>query len=250
MKRFIAYFDYLGFKDFIIRNPPTEQLRIMNNNLRDIENALALGKFIRQPDGGVIADLTQSTLKCINFSDTVVIYSNDDSLQSLKEILDVALFYCSRCNLFFFPVRGCVYYGEFISMNFNQPNKRKGAYHVNSVFGEGLVNSHLKAENQAWAGGVIDNTICEYLAINGLNVDHYLSPFAKKFKVPYKENPIEEDEWVLHLLEMKGTKLNSEAFERRKIDIVDNFAKHNKRTDSEKVQKMISNTLEFLESYC
>lgn len=264
MKRFIAYFDYLGFKDFIMRNGQREQVRIMGNNLRDIENALALGKIVRQPDGGVIADLSQSTLKCVNFSDTVVIYSNDDSLQSLKEILDVSLFYCSHCNLMFFPVRGCVYYGEFTSWNFNQPNQRNGAYHVNSVFGNGLINAYLKAESQAWAGGVVDNTICEYLSNQGLNVAEYLAPFAKLYPIPYKDNAQnslvsclkrslgmmkQENEWAIHLVTTNGALLNNIAYTNYKNNIIQNFGKHKKRTEGKKVQAMITNTVRFLKSY-
>jgi hypothetical protein len=44
MNRFIAYFDYLGFKKFIENNTLDYQKRIVVNNFRDIENALAKGK--------------------------------------------------------------------------------------------------------------------------------------------------------------------------------------------------------------
>lgn len=40
MKKFIAYFDYLGFKQFIDNNDLVYQRKIVGNNFPDIENAL------------------------------------------------------------------------------------------------------------------------------------------------------------------------------------------------------------------
>ena len=89
MKKFIAYFDYLGFKQFIENNDLDYQKRIMENNFRDIENALGQGK-LKQPTHGAIADLANSNINCINFSDTIVFWTNDDSESSLIEIIEVA----------------------------------------------------------------------------------------------------------------------------------------------------------------
>ena len=86
MNRFIAYFDYLGFKKFIENNTLDYQKRIVVNNFRDIENALGKGKT-KPAKYGVIADLSESKINCINFSDTVVFWTNDDSIDSLIEIL-------------------------------------------------------------------------------------------------------------------------------------------------------------------
>jgi hypothetical protein len=44
MKKFIAYFDYLGFKQFIDNNDLEYQRKIVGNNFRDIESALGQGK--------------------------------------------------------------------------------------------------------------------------------------------------------------------------------------------------------------
>ncbi|RZJ84192.1 MAG: hypothetical protein EOO20_21560, partial [Chryseobacterium sp.] len=68
MKRFIAYFDYLGFKDFIEKNDLDFQIQIMNNNFRDIEDGIAQGKSRQGKHGGYVADLSKSTLNAINFS--------------------------------------------------------------------------------------------------------------------------------------------------------------------------------------
>ena len=46
MNKFIAYFDFLGFKDFILNNDIEYQNQIMNNIFRDIESSLGNGKLI------------------------------------------------------------------------------------------------------------------------------------------------------------------------------------------------------------
>ena len=55
MRKFIAYFDYLGFKKFILNNDPENQGRIMNNIFRDIVNFLGKGK-LKEGKQGVVAD--------------------------------------------------------------------------------------------------------------------------------------------------------------------------------------------------
>lgn len=101
MKKFIAYFDYLGFKQFIENNDLQYQKRIMGNNFRDIESAITQGKSVEAPHG-VIADLSNHKVNCINFSDTVVFWTNDDSIQSLSEILEVAYKFNWQATTFFF----------------------------------------------------------------------------------------------------------------------------------------------------
>lgn len=258
MKRFIAYFDYLGFKDFIQRNPVEFQMQIMDNNYRDISTALAKGKRKALPGGGYTPDLDNSRLRCINFSDTIIFYTNDDSWESLIEILDVSHWFNSKCNLFFFPVRGCLHYGEFVDLNFNRNNPNNGSFHVNSVYGDGLIKAYQKAESQAWAGAIIDETIVEYIRGQGKNELEVFGKYAKLFPVPYKSYNWKtklkhwfskpQNEWVINLLDT-DSKLDAEALKRYSRSIHMNFANYNKRVDSPKVQQAIKNTLEFVRSY-
>ena len=245
MSKFIAYFDYLGFKKFIENNDLEYQKRIIENNFRDIENALGQGKMMDAPRG-VIADLKDSKINCINFSDTIVFWTNDDSKNSLMEILEVAYRFNLQAVDFFFPVRGALVYGEIIYEDFKQHNEAGGLYNVNSVFGKGLVKAHEKAEKQNWAGTVIDNSFIAELVKRNYEIDKFLSPYAKKFKVPYKKNLELPEEYVLNII--KGN-LNDEALKNYENGIKENFSNHNKSIDSLNVKEKIENTLRFLESY-
>lgn len=144
MKKFIAYFDYLGFKQFIENNDLVYQKRIMGNNFRDIESALGQGKLI-DATHGVTSDLSQHRINCINFSDTIVFWTNDDSDESLNEIIQVAYRFNWRATTFTFPARGSLLYGEIEYVDFKNKNNLGGVYNINSVFGKGLVEAHQKS---------------------------------------------------------------------------------------------------------
>jgi hypothetical protein len=245
MKRFIAYFDYLGFKQFIDNNDLDYQTRIVGNNFRDIESALGQGKSKEAPHG-YIADLSNSRINCINFSDTVVFWTNDDTEASLMEILEVAHKFNWQAIDFFFPARGSVVYGEIVYVDFKQKNEAGGLYNINSVFGKGLVRAHEKAEKQHWAGTVLDDSFIDELVNRGYDIDTFLKPYAKKFKVPYKNGLEIPDEFVMRII--KG-QLNDEAFKNYGNGIRENFARHNKSTDNQDVKEKIENTIKFLASF-
>ena len=248
MERFIAYFDYLGFKQFIENNKLTYQKKIIDNILRDIERALGQTKIKFTGHGGVIADLSNSRINCINFSDTVVFWTNDNSEESLLEIISVTYQFNLEDITFFFPARGALVYGEIESIEFKQRNEGGGLYNINSVFGRGLVKAHEKAEKQHWAGTIIDQSIIDIMNIRGFNQEILLKPFAKKYKVPFKvKNRTEfQEEFVMCLT--KGN-IDEEAFNNLSKNIRDNFAKHNKSVNSDDVKEKIENTITFLSSF-
>lgn len=245
MNRFIAYFDYLGFKEFIENNDLAYQSRIIANNFRDMENALGQGKLKDIPQG-VIADISNSQINCINFSDTVVFFTNDTSDTSLIEILEVAYKFNSQAINSCFPVRGALVHGEMVYVEYKEKNSGGGIYNINSVFGKGLVKAHLRAEQQHWAGTVIDESLTTEIAKRRYNIDEFLLPYAKKYKVPYKDGVKRAEEYVLNII--KGT-LNSESLKNFDRGIRENFAQYNKSVADERVQQKISNTIQFLESY-
>lgn len=245
MNRFIAYFDYLGFKEFIENNDLEYQKNIVGNNFRDIENALGQGKYKDAPQG-VIADISNSQINCINFSDTVVFFTNDTSEASLIEILEVANKFNWQAIDYCFPVRGALVYGEMVYIEYKQNNGGGGVYNINSVFGKGLVKAHLRAEEQHWAGTVLDESFTSELTNRGHNLAEFLLPYAKKYKVPYKDGIERADEYVLNII--KGT-LNDEALKNFEKGIRDNFAQYNKSVADDRVQQKISNTIRFLKSY-
>ena len=152
MKKFIAYFDYLGFKEFIEKNDLEAQMKVINRNFRDMELALGQGNYRDEPHG-FCADTSNSRIKCINFSDTVVFFTNDNEHESLIEFLDVVYEFNRIEILNFFPLRGAIAYGEMVYKDFKSENKKGGMFNVNSVYGKSLVQAH------AWWSNVSPNGI-------------------------------------------------------------------------------------------
>jgi hypothetical protein len=246
MNRFIAYFDYLGFKDFIENNDLDYQKQIVGNNFRDMELALSNGQTKNMPSGRYIADISESKINCINFSDTIVFWTNDDSEASLQELLQVAHKFNWQAIDFFFPVRGAVVYGELEYVGYKQHNDGGGLYNINSVYGKGLVKAHLKAEIQNWAGTVLDESLVDELSKRDLDVDVYLEGFAKKYKVPYKNGIDLPEEYVFRII---SGSLNDEALKNYRNGIVENFGRHKKSLDHPGAKEKLANTINFLESF-
>lgn len=245
MKRFIAYFDYLGYKHFILNNDSDHLRRRAGHILRDIEMSLGQGKYQDPRNGVIVADLSSTRINCLNISDTVIFWTNDDSVESLEELLLVAYEFNWREILYSFPIRGVIYYDQIEMISGQQKNQAGAIYSPNLIYGHGLVKAHIKTENLNWAGCVIDATVLEQLK-DKVNVEEFLKPFAKQYKVPYKTQEHNLDEYVL--LINKGS-LNETAFENAKKDIIQAFSNDNKPVDKPRVQELLANTIAFLETF-
>jgi len=246
MKRFIAYFDYLGYKDFILNNDSEHLRRRAGHILRDIESSLGQGKYQEPKNGVIVADLSATRINCLNISDTVIFWTNDNSVESLEELLLVAYEFNWREILYSFPVRGVVYCDQIEMITGQQKNQAGAIYSPNLIYGHGLVKAHLKAENLNWAGSVIDQTVIDQIA-GKVDIANFLEPFAKLYKVPYKvhEQDIQE-EFALNL--NKGG-LNDTAFNNTKNGIISAFSNDNKSIDKPRVQEILANTISFLETF-
>ena len=245
MKRFIAYFDYLGYKDFILNNDSAHLKRRAGHILRDIEISLGQGKYQEPKNGVIVADLSSTRINCLNISDTVIFWTNDDSIESLEELLLVADEFNWREVLYNFPVRGVICCDEIEMISGQQKNQAGAIYSPNLIYGKGLVRAHLKAENLNWAGCVIDATVIEHIK-EKVNVEKFLEPFAKLYKVPYKVPEHDFDEYAL-LINKGG--LNETAFENTKKGIIQAFSNDNKPIDKPRVQEILGNTISFLETF-
>ena len=63
---YLAYFDFMGFKEFVYNNEDEVLMRRMGHIYRDIESSLGRGKNQKPSNGVVMADLSESKLNCLN----------------------------------------------------------------------------------------------------------------------------------------------------------------------------------------
>jgi len=188
MANFLAYFDLLGYKKFIENNDESHLDYRTNHFGRNIERALALD----QPDipskcaGAFLSDISHSTLNCLTFSDTVILWTNSNTLQDFEEILRVAYKYNNFNVLLDFPSRGCIVYGDIWFKPFDSENQRGGRYMLNMIYGKALIDAHLRADSMSWAGCELDNSAIEYARTLG-DITLLLQEFTILYNIPFKQ---------------------------------------------------------------
>lgn len=242
MKKFIAYFDFLGYKQFLESNSES-QLKIRAGHiLRDIEMSLSDGEIKESSSGIGLADLENTRINCLNISDTVIFWTIDDTIEDCKALIKVAYRFNWQENFYNFPVRGCLIYDDFNFVTGNRTNAKGAIYRPNLMYGKGLLNAHLKSDNLNWAGTVIDNSLVERIR-SETNFAQFIEEYAKEYQVPYKG--FYKKEFAIQL--GKPIIDNSEALKNRKNQILDVFEMDNKSI-TPSVQEKIDNTIKFLES--
>ena len=241
--KFITYFDFLGFGDFIRNNDLEEQKKVMNNIFTGIEFTLSKGES-KEGRYGLIAELSKLKLNCINFSDTIIIWSNDTSDESLKDIMDITYNFNWKANLYFFPVRGTLTMGELEEVDFSHRSDMGGKYNLNSVYGKGLIEAHEIAESQEWAGTILSPKVVDFINKTIREPEAFLNLHTKPYLVPLKKG--DKDLRVFNLV--KG-ELNDIAYVNVERGLRENFEAHNKSIDLPSVATKLENTVKFLSSF-
>jgi hypothetical protein len=239
---YLAYFDFMGFKEFILNNDDDVLKRRMGHIFRDIEMSLGQGKYQEPQRGVVLADISTSKLNCLNISDTVLFWTNELNYDSLRELLNVAYSFNWREVGYNFPLRGSVIKGKVHEVSGKNINGEGGSYSIQCLFGEGLVNAHDLAESQEWAGTVIDNSIIEDLQREKDGLE-FIENLALKYDVPFKKNIKKE----FYVFKLKQGKMSDEGLKNTLENIDYVFNLDNKPTDDERVKLKIKNTKDFLE---
>lgn len=242
---YIAYFDFLGFKEFILKNDyKTLKIR-MEHIFRDIEICLGQGKYQDPINGILLADISRSRLNCLNISDTVIFWTKNCELNSLKELINVAYEFNWRENSYNFPLRGCIMKGKINEVTDKKINPMGGSYSVQCVYGKGIIEANEKANCQNWAGTVVDKTIIEDLRIFGQI--EFIKAITLKCNVPYKTNIEKVTENIEeYVFKIRKDYLNKTVLKNvlHSIDVV--FSQDNKSVDSESVKQKIENTKKFI----
>ncbi len=244
MKKFIGYFDFLGYKEFILNNDSKHHLKRSEHILRNIEQALGNDSFI-ETSGRTVNNISNSKINCLNISDTVVFYTNDDSENDFEEFIKAVYKFTWTNILYNFPLRGAIVIDELFLIEGQFTSNNQGLYRINSVFGKGLVNSHIKAESQDWAGTVI----CEDVVVkaagfrNGMRL---INEIAKRYMVPYKSSfPNQHAEYVVKLISEDADKEVAKTICKYVQNI---FEADNKPTDHTSVKTKLQNTINFIMS--
>lgn len=241
-KKFIAYFDLLGFKQFLQNNTEDVLAYRCKEILKNIEIALSLDEFKQRGSIELIADRKNTNINCLNVSDTVIFYSKDDTLESFKEFIAIIYQFNKRINFYNFPVRGYATH-DFFNMIYGQDiNELNTVYSANLMYGKGLYNAHERAEMLEWAGCAIDGSIERRLHEIKLNDLSELKKYAKEYDVPYKGYTIMQ--YALKL----ASDSEQEEFKKIKEGLIMAF-KNDYKSITPSVQIKLDNTIKYLETF-
>lgn len=147
-KRFVAFFDILGFKDLVMRNTHEEIYKLLS----DVSE---MRKEIETWKDESVGRYANSEIYTVSFSDSIVLFSKTDSIE------DYDLFIYSVRWLFensikkTIPLKAAIAYGE-ISLNQTQQ----------IYFGQPIIDAYLLEEELNYFGIVFHNTIEEYCIKN------------------------------------------------------------------------------------
>lgn len=246
MATFLAYFDLLGYKKFIENNTP-EHLDLRTNHFaRNIEMAISLDlPLVQTPSGKTVPDISRSRLNCLNFSDTVVLWTKGESLEEFIELFKVAFGYNNFNVLHDFPSRGCIVYGDLWYKPYNQKNPEGGLYALNMIYGKALIDAHLKAENMSWAGCIVDQSAITKAMTLG-NIDKLLSDHTLEHNVPYKNNGEEIRKIEVALKLFKG---ETPIIEHYAEGIAKAFTQDNKGEIKGRTEVIYNHTIDFLKRH-
>ena len=247
MASFLAYFDLLGYKKFIENNTEDHLNARTNHFGRNIEIALALDHPNIQSNKAnvVVSDISHSTLNCLTFSDTVILWTNSNTLQDFKEILQVAYKYNNFNVMYDFPSRGCIVYGDLWYKPFDSENLRGGRYMLNMIYGKALIEAHSRAEAMSWAGCELDISAIEYAKTLG-DISSLLQNYTKLYDIPFKtkEGEVRLSGYALRLFNSRI--LITEHYEN---SIAMAFTQDNKGEIMGRTKVIFDNTIEFLKAH-
>lgn len=145
-KRFVAFFDIMGFKDLVQRNShdyivtKLETLKNVLNELEtwDSENIETLKEF----------KIEKHQTKSITFSDSIVIFSMHDSIKDFHKILLDSCIIIRTAYEEGIGIKGALSFGE-ITVDFDK----------NIFFGQPIIDAFLLQEELALYTAILDNNI-------------------------------------------------------------------------------------------
>ncbi len=244
METYIAYFDILGFKEFIENNDKEYIIEKFSDIFIDSQLAVSDEKII-EDDLGIAPDLSNAEVNCLHVSDSIIFWTKDGSEESFKQIVDVCHTFYWRCMQRTFPIRGCLVLGSIEYQPFQIPNLNGATFDNSSLYGKGLIDAYIKAERQDWAGCYIDKS-----AIDSVNVQIIYNLINSNkivyYAVPHKDGTSSYE----HTIRIISSNLTNVAFSNLSKIVERLFTDHmNGKPITDSVKRKMFNTTKFLEFF-
>jgi hypothetical protein len=112
-ERFVAFLDIMGFRDRVFRETHEDIGKMLESLRRRIESIEKQAKNILDDNkAGKFGNFTPSYVYPISFSDSIILFSNDNSIFSAGSILINVAVILYEAILAEIPIKGAIAYGE------------------------------------------------------------------------------------------------------------------------------------------
>lgn len=202
--RFVAFLDIMGFKDRVARNEHDEILKELELFQSNISQYVSYHR--------------DANVQLALFSDSILIYSQDDSSDSLHALADITnhiMMYAIQQEKPI-PLKGAIAAGRMTC------NQIKQLY-----FGQALIDAFLLEENVKYYGVLVHHSAEKYLQLNDF-------PEFRDVKAPLKGGEISHYELNWYNTAIKPGEENPKT--------VDDCLKNLRLTVSDEPRKYIDNT--------
>ena len=208
--RFVAFLDIMGFKERVARTKHEELLSQLTKFNRDITSFI--GKY------------QNSEIQLAQFSDSIVLFSNDDTSQSLTTIAEVTCGIMQAAIKQKIPIKGAIAQGEITC---DIPKQL--------FFGQALIDAYLLEENIHYYGILVHHSA-------EISVIKLENKFFQDIKAPLKSGKIFHYELSWYI--------NDPTKDRKKqLDEIVAALKNIRQTVSDAPRKYIDNTLDIINEY-
>lgn len=165
-KRFVCFLDILGFSNKVKECKDIYKLsNIIRNKLIPSINTCHKGTWITEK------------IKIVHFSDSIILYTVDDSINSFLLLLIATNKLIAQCFSFEFYLRGAISHGDFI-------------VEKNHFLGKALIDAVEMEAKHEWSGCVVLEN-CVKLIDGRINPSP-LDTHTIKYKVPLKTGKVQD----------------------------------------------------------
>ncbi|MEL7834260.1 hypothetical protein [Fodinibius sp. Rm-B-1B1-1] len=215
--RFTAFFDLMGFKNYVFRNKHSYvkkrmvKLHEIINSVEELDEPLSQGKPPR--------DL----IKTLIFSDSILLTTKNKSSDSLFSIVLTSGYIMARCMVNRIPIKGAISYGQ-ITADFDK----------SLFFGKSLIDAYQLQDELFMYGVIFDHKAEKKINKNRKQ----LSDIITKTKVPTKSGNISHFaiNWTKFFSLIEGADRINNSIQRKLYEQV-----------SGEARKYVDNTIEFID---
>ena len=197
-ERYVAFFDILGFKNMVYREPHDEIYFKLHRFIKKVEGLRDSENFLLFNAQNTNFDIDKGIVMPVVFSDSIVLISNSDSIHCFNKILFASSMILAQSLSNNIPIKGAIAFGLFTSN-----------FHNSLFFGRPLIDAYILTSELHFLGAALHHSIEQ-------NVSKYDLDLADDFlfngDIPLKKGHVQH-------YYIDWTCLLEEAIETDKLDI-------------------------------